>query len=176
MHIVESTTGVKNFFYDRAEEDIGERIGDDPSYDGYGNEEKSQVWWRGEGTKGMMVESLCRNKGGTISRMRSTFSTNAGSQAVKQIRPLYIRGVPVIPRACLWPSHPLIPKEECCGVKSTSLPIRMEVMCCVGSKTLSWPPARNRFSQPKLKLSRQRKFPLLFFLTLILSASLLVPH
>lgn len=97
-----------------------------------------------------MVESLCRNKGGTISRMRSTFSTNAGSQAVKQIRPSYIRGVPVIPRARLWPPSPsptpFIPEEECRGVKSTSLPIRMEVMCCVGSETLSWHPAGNRFS------------------------------
>ena len=45
----------------------------------------------------MAVESLCRNKGGTISRMRSTFSTNAGSQAVKQIRPPYVRGVSAIP-------------------------------------------------------------------------------
>lgn len=44
------------------------------------------------------VESLCRNKGGTISRMRSTFSTNASSQAVKQIRPPYIRGVRAMPR------------------------------------------------------------------------------
>jgi len=55
MHIAESTTGVKNFFYDRAEEDVGERIGDDPSCDGYGDEEKSQVWWarcRGEGDDG----------------------------------------------------------------------------------------------------------------------------
>lgn len=51
-----------------------------------------------EGEEVMVVESLCRNKGGTISRMRSTFSTNAGSQAVKQIRPRYIRGVPTIPR------------------------------------------------------------------------------
>lgn len=33
---------------------------------------------------------LCSNKGGTISRMRNTFSTNASSQTVKQIRLGYI--------------------------------------------------------------------------------------
>lgn len=119
---------------------------------------------RGEGAKGTSVESLCRNKGGTISRMRSTFSTNAGSQAVKQIRPPYIRGVSVIPRAPrLWPPQPSIPEAECCGVKSTSLPIRMEVMCCVGSETLSRPPAGDRFSQSKLKLTRQCKFLFFFY-------------
>lgn len=145
---VETTTEVKNFLWSRGGGRRGRRIDDDPSYDGCGDEEKSRVWWRGEEAKGTMVESLCRNKGGTISRMRSTFSTNAGSQAVKQIRPSYIRGVSVIPRARLWPPSPSpsITEEECCGVKSTSLLIRMEVMCCIGSETLSWHPAGNRFS------------------------------
>ena len=59
---------------------------------------KGSWGWVAEGEV-MAVESLCRNKGGTISRMRSTFSTNAGSQAVKQIRPPYGRGVSAIPRA-----------------------------------------------------------------------------
>lgn len=39
MHIVKTTTGVKNFLRSRG----GERIDNDPSYDGCGDEEKSRV-------------------------------------------------------------------------------------------------------------------------------------
>lgn len=82
-------------FYGRARKDVygGEGRDYDSSHGGCGDEEKSPGLTTRRRDEGNDSGTCTRNKDGTISRMRSTFSTNAGSQAVKQIRPSYIYGV-----------------------------------------------------------------------------------
>lgn len=111
----ETTAGVKNFLRSREGGCIW----------GRGSRLRSFSWWlrrRGKESPGFDDEtegrrkrqrSCTRNKDGTISRMRSTSSTNAGSQAVKQIRPSYIyTGCPGN-TASMRPPPPCL-EEECC--------------------------------------------------------------